>query len=54
MDINLTNPTMIVVVDGVITTIGVIQHLVDLNNEDIDIRRPTMEEYDRYYNRPEK
>lgn len=44
----------IVVWQGVITKYGVIQHLVDLDDEDIDIRKADKEEVHRYEKRPEK
>ncbi len=44
----------IIVWQGVITKYGVVQHLVDLNDEDVDIRKANKEEVARYENRPEK
>ncbi len=44
----------IVVWEGVITKYGVIQHLVDLDAEDVDIRKADKEEIARYQKRPEK
>lgn len=46
----------IIVYEGVITKFGVIKHLIDWEDEslDIDIRKATREEVARYHKRPDK